>query len=323
MISLKNKIKNKKGFTLVEIIIAVVIFLVIILIFIQVFSSVIQQNKASIEKARMNEYLSLIEKTIKDELNASNLEVPLDTWESIESSIDIDNNNNNIDNKKKAFINPHYFPTCVIQPNIFQREVNLNQNPLIYIYPDTEGNTTINRVAALSIEQNNILSRVIHRSLNPQREILPVALVNLAEINGRRIRWYYVFKDNQLNIALRGQSYIFQEQNALLSLKNFLPVDILRSINLLDLSRQVPSYDRNGRYQFEIIIQRIPIRGATEILTSLHGTYWDNLPNGAILTDPINLIINMSIWINNPRSNRRILELKRTFLVTLKYKRVI
>lgn len=322
MISLKNKIKNKKGFTLVEIIIAVVIFLVIILIFIQIFSSVIQQNKASIEKARMNEYLSLIEKTIKDELNASNLEVPLDTWESIESSIDIDNNNN-IDNKKKAFINPHYFPTCVIQPNIFQREVNLNQNPLIYIYPDTEGNTTINRVAALSIKQNNILSRVIHRSLNPQREILPVALVNLTEINGRRIRWYYVFKDNQLNIALRGQSYIFQEQNALLSLKNFLPVDILRSINLLDLSRQVPSYDRNGRYQFEIIIQRIPIRGATEILTSLHGTYWDNLPNGAILTDPINLIINMSIWINNPRSNRRILELKRTFLVTLKYKRVI
>ncbi len=319
MISFKNKIKNKKGFTLVEIIIAAVIFLVIILIFIQVFSSVIQQNKASIEKARMNEYLSLIEKTIKDELNASNLEVPLDTWESIESSIDIDNNNN------KAFINPHYFPTCVIQPNIFQREVNLNQNPLIYIYPDTEGNTTINRVAALSIEQNNILRRIIHRSLNPQREILPVALVNQAEPNSRRIRWYYVFKDNQLNIALRGQSYISQEQryNNLLNLKNFLAVDILRSKDLLDLSREVPFYDRSGRYQFEIIIQRIPIRGATEILTSLHGTYWDNLPNGAILTDPINLIINVSIWINNPRRNRRILELKKTFLVTLKYKRVI
>jgi prepilin-type N-terminal cleavage/methylation domain-containing protein len=115
-------IKDKfNGFTLIEIIVAVTIFLVIILIFIQVFSSIIKQNKISIEKARMNEYLSLIEKVIKDELNASNLEVDPATWSALEA--------------QNPIINPKFYPTSVIQPNIFQESIDIHQFPLVYVYP--------------------------------------------------------------------------------------------------------------------------------------------------------------------------------------------
>ncbi|MGB9638617.1 MAG: prepilin-type N-terminal cleavage/methylation domain-containing protein, partial [bacterium] len=146
----KNWKKNKKiknGFTLIETIIATVIFLVIILIFIQVFSSIIKQNRASIEKARMNEYLALIEKTIKDELNASNLEVDPITWSFLENS--------------NAIVNPKYYPTCVIQPNIFQQSIDISQFPLVYIYPDP--NNQRNTLAALKVDQSQ---RIVKGILN-------------------------------------------------------------------------------------------------------------------------------------------------------------
>ncbi len=294
--------KIKRGFTLIEIIIAVVIFLIVILIFIQVFSSIINQNKASIEKSRMNEYLALIEKTIKDELNASNLEVDPTTWGILESS--------------NAIINPKFYPTCVVQPNIFQQSVNLSTNPLVYISP-SPNNPNNNTLAALEVFNNNRIQKLVFNNNNGLSS-LPLTLVNVVNPgNSREVRWYYVLNQNGQGAA----SYLNNENNNIIT--NPQQINIWATNNvLLDLSNQVPQYHRNLAYRIQILISRIPTN-PTDSALYLHGTYWTNTPNNRIF-NPVNLMVYSSIWlIKSNQPNRKILETKRNFLITLKSKKII
>ncbi len=313
--------KIKKGFTLIEIIIAVVIFLVIILIFIEVFKNIINQNRASIEKARMNEYLTLIEKTIKDELNASNLEVDPQTWSFLESS--------------GAIINPKFYPTCVIQPNIFQQSVDLSTNPLVYIYP-SPNNPNNNTLAALRIinDQQVIERLVFNNNNNNILSSLPLTLVNVVNPNNlREVRWYYVLNQNEQENA----SYLNNEINGNVVNPQSVENNIInlqslgnqqsggwpqQGIELLNLSNQVPQFQRGLSYRIQIIVSRMTTNPTDSVLY-LHGTYWTNTPNNRIF-NPVNLMVYTSIWlVRNNQPNRRVLETRRNFLITLKSKRII
>jgi prepilin-type N-terminal cleavage/methylation domain-containing protein len=296
-------IKGKlNGFTLIEIIVAVTIFLVIILIFIQVFNSIIKQNKISIEKARMNEYLSLIEKVIKDELNASNLEVDPATWSALEA--------------QNPIINPKFYPSSVIQPNIFQESIDIHLFPLVYVYPNQNNAKNIlaalwnddQAIIKLSINTNNVTS-------------MPLTLVNVVNFNNpKEVRWYYVLNQN----AQGNASYLNTENSNIIT--NPQNISWPQVGRLIDLSTQVPQYDRRSRYRISVVVSRLRINNnnVPENIKFLHGTYWQNTPNNPNNTvfDPVNLMIYTSIWLERG-NQRRILETKKSFLINLKSKKII
>jgi len=293
-------IKDKfNGFTLIEIIVAVTIFLVIILIFIQVFNSVIKQNRISIEKARMNEYLSLIEKAIKDELNASNLEVDPDTWSAIEA--------------KNPIINPKFYPTSVIQPNIFQESIDIHQFPLVYVYPNQNNDKNI--LAALQINPNE--QTIIKLAINTNNfSPMPITLVNMENPMDRtKVRWYYVL-NTQTN-----DRYLNNENNNIITRPQTISWPQVGT--LIDLSTQVPQFDRSSRYRISVVVSRLRLNNnnVPENIKSLHGTYWQSTPNTRVF-DPVNLMIYTSIWLER-NNQRRILELKKSFLINLKSKKII
>jgi prepilin-type N-terminal cleavage/methylation domain-containing protein len=295
-------IKDKfNGFTLIEIIVAVTIFLVIILIFIQVFSSIIKQNKISIEKARMNEYLSLIEKAIKDELNASNLEVDPATWSALEA--------------QNPIINPKFYPTSVIQPNIFQESIDIHLFPLVYVYPNQNNDKNI--LAALWNDDQAIIKLSINTGNVPTS--LPLTLINVVNSNNpKEVRWYYVLNQNGQGNA----SYLNTENsNIITTPQNISWPQVGR---LIDLSTQVPQYDRRSRYRISVVVSRLRINNnnVPENIKFLHGTYWQNTPNNNRVFDPVNLIIYTSIWLERG-NQRRILETKKSFLINLKSKKII
>jgi prepilin-type N-terminal cleavage/methylation domain-containing protein len=298
-------IKDKfNGFTLIEIIVAVTIFLVIILIFIQVFNSIIKQNKISIEKARMNEYLSLIEKAIKDELNASNLEVDPDTWSAIEA--------------QNPIINPKFYPTSVIQPNIFQESIDIHQFPLVYVYPNQNNDRNI--LAALKMDPNN--QAIVKLTINPNNfSPMPITLVNMENPMDRtKVRWYYVLNTQTNDRYLNNENYdiitTFQDINNDTN-------NSIQSVSLIDLSNQVPQYDRSSRYRISVVVSRLRLdsNNLPENIKFLHGTYWQNTPNNSVF-DPANLMIYTSIWLERD-NQRRILETKKSFLINLKSKKII
>jgi prepilin-type N-terminal cleavage/methylation domain-containing protein len=285
------------GFTLIEIIVAVTIFLVIILIFIQVFNSVIKQNKISIEKARMNEYLSLIEKAIKDELNSSNLEVDPYTWSTIEA--------------QNPIINPKFYPTSVIQPNIFQESIDISQYPLVYVYPTQTNDKNI--LAALINNSQAIIKLAINtNNFSP----MPITLVNMENpMDRKQVRWYYVL-NTQTN-----DRYLNNENNNIITRPQNISWPPERT--LIDLSTQVPQYDRRSRYRISVVVSRLRLNNnnVPENIKFLHGTYWRNTPNTKVF-DPVNLMIYTSIWLQRD-NQRRILELKKSFLINLKSKKII
>jgi prepilin-type N-terminal cleavage/methylation domain-containing protein len=290
------------GFTLIEIIVAVTIFLVIILIFIQVFNSIIKQNKISIEKARMNEYLSLIEKAIKDELNASNLEVDPYTWSALEA--------------QNPIINPKFYPTSVIQPNIFQESIDINQFPLVYVYPNQNNDKNI--LAALQINPNDqtIIKLVINTDNVPTS--LPLTLINVMNSNNpKEVRWYYVLNQNGQGNA----SYSNTENSNIIT--NPQNISWPQVGTLIDLSTQLPQFDRSSRYRISVVVSRLRLNNnnVPENIKSLHGTYWQGTPNTRVF-DPVNLMIYTSIWLER-NNQRRILELKKSFLINMKSKKII
>jgi prepilin-type N-terminal cleavage/methylation domain-containing protein len=294
-------IKGKlKGFTLMEIIVAVTILLVIILIFIHVFNSIINQNKISIEKARMNEYLSLIEKGIKDELNASNLEVDPGTWSAIEG--------------QDPIINPKFYPTSVIQPNIFQESIDIHLSPLVYVHPNQNNDRNI--LAALWNNNQAIIKLAINTGDIPTS--LPLTLINVVNGDNRKeVRWYYVLNQNGQGNA----SYLDDENSNIIT----NPQNILwpTERTLIDLSNQVPQYDRRSTYRISVVVSRLRLdnNNIPENIKFLHGTYWRNTPNSKVF-DPVNLMIYTSIWLERG-NQRRILELKKSFLINLKSKKII
>ncbi len=308
-------IKGKfNGFTLIEIIVAVTIFLVIILIFIQVFNSIIKQNRISIEKARMNEYLSLIEKVIKDELNASNLEVDPNTWSAFEA--------------QNPIINPKFYPTSVIQPNIFQESIDIHQFPLVYVYPTQNNDRNI--LAALQIYSNRqaIIKLAINTNNVPTFLLppLPLTLINVVNFNNsKEVRWYYVLnQDGQGNASYL--NYLNNENNNIITRPQNISWPQVGT--LIDLSNQVPQYDRSSRYRISVVVSRLRLNNnnVPENIEFLHGTYWQNTPNNNRVFDPVNLMIYTSIWLerDNQRDNqRRILETKKSFLINLKSKKII
>jgi prepilin-type N-terminal cleavage/methylation domain-containing protein len=292
---------NLKGFTLIEIIVAVTIFLVIILIFIQVFNSIIKQNKISIEKARMNEYLTLIEKVIKDELNACNLEVDPATWSALEG--------------RNPIINPKFYPTSVIQPNIFQESIDISQFPLVYVY--LTQNNDRNILAALRNNNQAIIKLAINTGNVPTS--LPLTLINVVNSNNHKeVRWYYVLNRNGQGNA----SYSNTESSNIIT--NPQNISWPQVGTLIDLSTQVPQYDRRSRYRTSVVVSRLRINNNNlpENIKFLHGTYWQNTPNNNRLFDPINLMIYTSIWLERD-NQRRILETKKSFLINLKSKKII
>jgi prepilin-type N-terminal cleavage/methylation domain-containing protein len=305
-------IKGKfNGFTLIEIIVAVTIFLVIILIFIQVFNSIIKQNKISIEKARMNEYLSLIEKAIKDELNASDLEVDPDTWSTLES--------------QNPIINPKFYPTCVIQPNIFQESIDIHIFPLVYIHPGKKRNNIENTVNTLyALWNTDQAIRVLYIDPNNITS-LPLTLFNVVNPDpgkSREVRWYYVLNQNGQGNA----NYSNIEIGNIITTPQFItdwhPWHYQQQ-PLIDLSNQVPQYDRRSRYRISVVVSRLRLNNNNipENIKFLHGTYWQNTPNNRVF-DPVNLMIYTSIWLERD-NHRRILELKKSFLINLKSKKII
>jgi len=289
-------IKDKfNGFTLIEIIVAVTIFLVIILIFIQVFNSIIKQNKISIEKARMNEYLSLIEKAIKDELNASNLEVDPFNWSAIEA--------------QNPIINPKFYPTSVIQPNIFQESIDIRQYPLVYVYPNQNNDRNIlaalQAIIKLAINTDNVFTS------------LPLTLINVVNSsNHKQVRWYYVLNTQDT------QRYLNNENNNIITTPRNISWPQVGT--LIDLSNQVPQYDRRSTYRISVVVSRLRIsnNNVPENIKFLHGTYWQNTPNNNRVFDPVNLMIYTSIWLER-NNQRRILETKKGFLINLKSKKII
>lgn len=292
-------IKGKlNGFTLIEIIVAVTIFLVIVLIFIQVFNSIIKQNKISIEKARMNEYLSLIEKVIKDELNASNLEVDPYTWSAIEA--------------QNPIINPKFYPTSVIQPNIFQESIDISQFPLVYVYPTQTNDKNI--LAALINNSQAIIKLAINtNNFSP----MPITLVNMENpMDRKQVRWYYVL-NTQTN-----DRYLNNENTNIIT--NPQQISWPQERTLIDLSNQVPQYDRRSRYRISVVVSRLRLdnNNIPENIKFLHGTYWQNTPNNNRVFDPVNLMIYTSIWLERD-NQRRILETKKSFLINLKSKKII
>jgi prepilin-type N-terminal cleavage/methylation domain-containing protein len=301
-------IKGKlNGFTLIEIIVAVTIFLVIVLIFIQVFNSIIKQNKISIEKARMNEYLSLIEKVIKDELNASNLEVDPYTWAAIEA--------------QNPIINPKFYPTSVIQPNIFQESIDISQYPLVYVYPTQTNDKNI--LAALRINPNDqtIIKLVINTANVPTS--LPLTLINVVNSNNpKEVRWYYVLNQNGQGIASYSSYSNTENSNIITNPQKNISWPQVGT--LIDLSNQVPQYDRKSRYRISVVVSRLRLNSNNlpENIKFLHGTYWQNTPNNNRVFDPVNLMIYTSIWLERD-NQRRILETKKSFLINLKSKKII
>jgi len=307
-------IKDKfSGFTLIEIIVAVTIFLVIILIFIQVFNSIVKQNKISIEKARMNEYLSLIEKAIKDELNASNLEVDPATWSALEG--------------RNPIINPKFYPTSVIQPNIFQESIDIQQFPLVYVYPTQNNDRNI--LAALWNNNQAIIKLAINTNNVPTFLLppLPLTLINVVNPNNpKQVRWYYVLNQDGQGDA----SYLDNENsnnNNIITNPQFIPDRLpwrYQQQPLIDLSTQVPQYDRSSRYRISVVVSRLRLdsNNLSENIKFLHGTYWENTPNNNRVFDPVNLMIYTSIWLERD-NQRRILETKKSFLINLKSKKII
>lgn len=113
---------KRKGFTLIEILVAVVIFGLIITIVISFFNSINTERKISIERSKINEKVAIIEKNIRDYISSSNLYL---------DSNSVDNINSNFN-----FIRPYYVPTAVIVPAIY--ETQSDQLILFYNYtPDT------------------------------------------------------------------------------------------------------------------------------------------------------------------------------------------
>jgi prepilin-type N-terminal cleavage/methylation domain-containing protein len=297
-------VKGKlRGFNLIEIIVAVTIFLVIILIFIQVFNSIIKQNKISIEKARMNEYLTLIEKVIKDELNASNLELDPFTWSTIEAG--------------NPIINPKFYPTSVIQPNIFQESIDIRQFPLVYVYPTQTNDKNI--LAALINNGQAIIKLAINTGNVPTS--LPLTLINVVNSNNHKeVRWYYVLNRNGQGNA----SYLNTENSNIITTPQNISNNWIQISSLIDLSTQVPQYDRSSRYRISVVVSRLRINNnnVPENIKFLHGTYWQNTPNNNRIFDPVNLMIYTSIWLERD-NQRRILETKKSFFINLKSKKII
>ena len=247
----------------------------------------------------MNEYLSLIEKAIKDELNASNLEVDPYTWSTIEA--------------QNPIINPKFYPTCVIQPNIFQESIDIHQFPLVYVYPNQNNDKNI--LAALQINPNE--QTIIKLAINTNNfSPMPITLVNMENpMDRKQVRWYYVL-NTQTN-----DRYLNNENSNIIT--NPQNISWLQVGTLIDLSTQVPQYDRRSRYRISVVVARLRLNNnnVPENIKFLHGTYWQSTPNTRVF-DPVNLMIYTSIWLQR-YNQRRILELKKGFLINLKSKKII
>lgn len=113
---------KRKGFTLIEILVAVVIFGLIITIVINFFNSINTERKISTEKSKINQLVTIIEKDIRDYISSSNL--------YLYSNL-IDNLNSDF-----SFIRPYYIPTAVIVPAIYETQSNY----LLLFYNNIDNN---------------------------------------------------------------------------------------------------------------------------------------------------------------------------------------
>ncbi|MGB9639005.1 MAG: hypothetical protein ACPL1F_06930, partial [bacterium] len=114
----------------------------------------------------------------------------------------------------------------------------------------------------------------------------------------------------------------FSNNENLNIITNPQPLNWNQNPPLIDLSNQVPQYERNSSYRISVVVSRIRTN-PNDTTLNLHGTYWISTPNNRVF-DPVKLMIYTSIWIEkNNQPNRRTLETKRSFLINLKYKRII
>jgi len=116
-----------KAFTLVEVILAVAIFSLILGIALALFKDFDRERKISLERANIDQKIEIFEKSLRDLINSSSLEIP-----SSSQAIDYLNSDLGVNDTTVK-----YFPTSIIVPYIYEsdsrilRGIVVNNNNII------------------------------------------------------------------------------------------------------------------------------------------------------------------------------------------------
>ncbi|MFN4220433.1 MAG: PilW family protein, partial [bacterium] len=181
--------KIKKGFSLVEIIIAIVIFLFVIIWVIDIFKNMNLEKRITLENAKLNENVMILEKNIKNFINEANLDLG-DNLDFLQSNL--------------QQIKPYFLPTCIISPNIYERE----SGRLIIYYNQRFNNNDIDLVSINA--QNN---QIIFMGFGGQNFIR----FNVVQGNqGGVFFWYFTIPDvnfNTINVINFDRPIIYPASN--------------------------------------------------------------------------------------------------------------
>jgi hypothetical protein len=152
-----------------------------------------------------------------------------------------------------------------------------------------------NILAALRNNNQAIIKLAINTGNVPTSLLppLPLTLINVVNFNNpKQVRWYYVLNQN----AQGNASYSNTENSNIIT--NPQNISWSQVGTLIDLSTQVPQYDRSSRYRISVVVSRLRLNNnnVPENIKFLHGTYWQGTPNTRVF-DPVNLMIYTSIWL--------------------------
>lgn len=159
----------KKGFSLIEVIIAVVIFLIIIIWVVDMFRNMNLEKRITLENAKLNENIMILEKNIKNYINEANLDLA-DNLNMLQSNL--------------REIKPYFISSCVISPNIYES----NSNRLIIYY-------NRNNVDLISVGVRNNNQVVFQSFLGRNFLIFNLVTNNDLGIN-RKFFWYFTIPQN-------------------------------------------------------------------------------------------------------------------------------
>ena len=156
------KTEKTKGFSLIEVIIAVVIFGLIIVWVIDIFRNLSLEKKFTLERSKINQNITILEKNIRDYINSADLDLD-DNLSVIASGSSLNE------------IQPYFVPTPIISPAIYEPE----SRQLVIYYNN-------------NINNNNKIDLILIRAVGNQ--------INFEGFQGNDFLRFRVISDNARNI---------------------------------------------------------------------------------------------------------------------------
>ncbi len=295
---------KKTGFSLLEIIIAIVIFGIIITITIELFKNINNERKISVEKAEINEKITILEKNIRDYITSANLSLePTDKILSLESNFDV--------------VRPYYIPTAIIIPSIYQTQSNhlvifCNSNIQNNPNPNQDRRLMYMRIRSMN---NNIIIEQLISDLNLFNDPLRGTLRLNSIRNGNTLFWYFSLSNSIDNLIQN-----MPRQNLIIQTIDFNSSNFENSNYVINLTFQ--------RYPLATMNNPIIPEPYRDIIYQTHGnvTNLNDISNFLNVQNPIIAnpnILYAEVRIGLYQGNRRRLFFTRTMSFYVKHKSII